>query len=144
MPDDFKIIDEPVKTVVPATTTPVMVPTVHPTTPIVVSSTTTPVILRGEPPVLVEPRSPIVVPVVHPGTTTPPTPPTPTTPPTTPTTPPVRPTTTALATGASVKYRVLISVVLGRYTGEILLSQEIGDSQKIEDMIAMGAIEKVL
>lgn len=135
MPDDFKIIDEPVKTVVPATTTPVMVPTVHPTTPIVVSSTTTPVILRGEPPV--------VVPVVHPGTTTPPTPPTPTTPPTTPPTPPVRPTTTALATGASVKYRVLISVVLGRYTGEILLSQEIGDSQKIEDMIAMGAIEKV-
>lgn len=122
MPDDFKIINEPVKTVVPATTTPVVVP-----------ATTTPVIEhRGEPPV--------VVPVVHPGTTTPPTPPTPTTPPT----PPVRPTTTALATGASVKYRVLISVVLGRYTGEILLSQEIGDSQKIEDMIAMGAIEKVL
>ena len=132
MPDDFKIIDEPTKTVVPATTTPVMVP-----------ATTTPVILRGEPPVLVEPRSPIVVPVLHPGTTTPPTPPTPTTP-TTPPTPPVRPTTTALATGASVKYRVLISVVLGRYTGEILLSQEIGDSQKIEDMLAMGAIEKVL
>jgi len=132
MPDDFKIIDEPVKTVVPATTTPVVVPAT--TTPVVVPTMTTPVIEhRGEPPVLVEPRSPIVVPIVHPTTTTPPTP----------TTPPVRPTTTALATGASVKYRVLISVVLGRYTGEILLSQEIGDSQKIEDMIAMGAIEKV-
>ena len=116
MPDDFKIIDEPTKTVVPTTTT---------TTPVVLPNTTPVIEHRGEPPVLVEPRSP-------------------TTPPTTPPGPPVRPTTTALATGTSVKYRVLVSVVLGRYTGEVLLSQEIGDSQKIEDMLAMGAIEKVL
>ena len=63
---------------------------------------------------------------------------------TTPAAPAVRPTTPALTMGTSVKYRVLVSVVLGRYTGEVLMSQEIGDSQKIEDLIAMGAIEKVL